>query len=197
MRPFSGQDEATPNANGTMVSNLVALYLWTGEERYRERADAILRGFAGAMAANVLAHAGLLAASLDAMAPAHIVLIAPKGKSTRELRRALRDVSLPNAVVQEVREGESGASALPASSPAHGKTALDGKPTAYVCIGPQCSLPVTERGAGGDGQGRTAGFGDVGFLQHSRPARRSHGHPRIPAASSKDVDGRDKPGHDG
>ncbi len=33
---------------------------------------------------------------------------------------------------------------LPASSPAHGKTALDGKPTAYVCIGPQCSLPVTE-----------------------------------------------------
>ena len=34
VRPFSGQDEATPNANGTMVSNLVALYLWTGEERY-------------------------------------------------------------------------------------------------------------------------------------------------------------------
>ena len=89
VRPFSGQDEATPNANGTMVSNLVALYLWTGEERYRQRADAILRGFAGAMAANVLSHAGLLAASLDAMAPAHIVLIAPKGKSTRELRRAL------------------------------------------------------------------------------------------------------------
>jgi uncharacterized protein YyaL (SSP411 family) len=147
VRPFSGQDEATPNANGTMVSNLVALYLWTGEEPYRERADAILRGFAGAMAANVLAHAGLLAASLDAMAPAHVVLIAPEGKSTRELRRALRDVSLPNAVVQEVRAGESGANALPASSPAHGKTALDGKPTAFVCIGPQCSLPVTDAAA--------------------------------------------------
>ncbi len=59
VRPFSGQDEATPNANGVMVSNLMALYLWTGEERYRERAEAILRGFAGAMAENVLAHAGL------------------------------------------------------------------------------------------------------------------------------------------
>jgi uncharacterized protein YyaL (SSP411 family) len=147
VRPFSGQDEATPNANGTMVSNLVALYLWTGEERYRQRADAILRGFAGAMAANVLSHAGLLAASLDAMAPAHVVLIAPEGESTRELRRALRDVSLPNAVVQEVREGESGAGAIPVSSPAHGKTALDGKPTAFVCIGPQCSLPVTDAAA--------------------------------------------------
>ena len=65
VRPFSGQDEATPNANGVMVSNLVALYLWTGEERYRERAEAILRGFAGAMTENVLAHAGLLAATLD------------------------------------------------------------------------------------------------------------------------------------
>ncbi len=143
VRPFSGQDEATPNANGTMVSNLVALYLWTGEERYAERADAILRGFAGTMAANVLAHAGLLAASLDAMAPTQIVLIVPEGGSARELRRALRDVSLPNAVVQEVGAGET----LPASSPAHGKTAIDGKPTAYVCIGPQCSLPVTDAAA--------------------------------------------------
>jgi uncharacterized protein YyaL (SSP411 family) len=52
-------------------------------------------------------------------------------------------VSLPGAVVQEVRERE----ALPASSPAHGKTAIGGKATAYVCIGPQCSLPVTEPAA--------------------------------------------------
>jgi uncharacterized protein YyaL (SSP411 family) len=64
----------------------------------------------------------------------------PEGGDARRLRGALRDVSLPGAVVQEVRDGE----ALPASSPAHGKTAIEGKPTAYVCIGPQCSLPVTE-----------------------------------------------------
>ncbi|MGH6803920.1 MAG: thioredoxin domain-containing protein [Methyloceanibacter sp.] len=143
VRPFSGQDEATPNANGVMVSNLVALYLWTGEERYRERAEAVLRGFAGAIAENVLAHSGLLAAALDSAAPAHIVLIAPEGGDVRPLSRALANVSLPGAVVQEMREGE----ALPESSPAHGKTAIDGKPTAYVCIGPQCSLPVTDPAA--------------------------------------------------
>ena len=96
------------------------------------------------IAENIFAHAGLLAATLDVAAPALIVLIVPEGGDAKALRRALSDVSLPNAVVQEVREGESGASALPASSPAHGKTAIDGKPTAYVCIGPQCSLPVTE-----------------------------------------------------
>jgi uncharacterized protein YyaL (SSP411 family) len=151
VRPFSGQDEATPNANGVMVSNLMALYLWTGEARYRDSAEAILRGFAGAMGENVLAHSGLLAATIDVAAPALIVLIVPEGGDARELRRALSDVSLPNAVVQEVGAGdasvESGAGALPESSPAHGKTGIDGKPTAYVCIGPQCSLPVTEPSA--------------------------------------------------
>jgi uncharacterized protein YyaL (SSP411 family) len=144
VRPFSGQDEATPNANGTMVSNLVALHLWTGEERYGDRAEAILRGLAGAMMANVLAHAGLLGAALDAMAPALVVIVVPEGADATPLRRALADVSLPNAVVHAVCAGEGGVAALPASSPAHGKTAIDGKPTAYVCIGPQCSLPVTE-----------------------------------------------------
>jgi hypothetical protein len=56
-------------------------------------------------------------------------------------------MSLPNAVVQQIRAGESGASALPESSPAHGKTVIDNRPTAYVCIGPQCSLSVTEPAA--------------------------------------------------
>jgi uncharacterized protein YyaL (SSP411 family) len=144
VRPFSGQDEATPNANGTMVANLMAFYLWTGEARYRDRADAILRGFARAMGENVLAHAGLLAATIDVAAPALIVLMVPEGGDAMELRRALANVSLPNAVAMEVRAGESGASDLPESSPVHGKTAIDNKPTAYVCIGPQCSLPVTE-----------------------------------------------------
>ncbi|MGH6793429.1 MAG: thioredoxin domain-containing protein, partial [Methyloceanibacter sp.] len=140
VRPFSGVDEATPNANAVMASNLMALYLWTGEERYRGRAEAILGAFAGAMLENIVAHAGLLASALDVLAPAHVVLVVPEGGDALELRRAMSAVSLPNAVVQEVREDES----LPASSPAHGKTAIDGKPTAYVCLGPQCSLPVTD-----------------------------------------------------
>ncbi|MGE5260123.1 MAG: thioredoxin domain-containing protein [Actinomycetota bacterium] len=139
VRPLSGQDEATPNANGTMVSNLMALTLWTGEERYAKRAEAVLKAFAGAMRENVLAHAGLLAAVLDVMAPTLIVFVVPEGSDARLLRHALNEVSLPGAVVQEIGAGES----LPTSSPAHGKTAIDGKPTAYVCIGPQCSLPVT------------------------------------------------------
>jgi uncharacterized protein YyaL (SSP411 family) len=139
VRPLMGNDDSTPNANGVMIANLMALHLRTGQERYAKRAETILRSFAGSIAENVLAHTGLLCAAFDVLAPALVVLMVPQGDS-RPLRRALNDVSLPGAVVQEIREGKS----LPGSSPAHGKTAIDGKPTAYVCIGQQCSLPVTE-----------------------------------------------------
>jgi uncharacterized protein YyaL (SSP411 family) len=143
VRPINALDDATPNANGTMVSNLMALYSWTGDEHYRERAEAIVRAFAGAVSRNVFSHTGLLTGAIDLNAPAHIVIVVPEGGDAKELRRALADVSLPGAVVQEVGADET----LPASSPAHGKTAIDGKPTAYVCIGPQCSAPVTEPAA--------------------------------------------------
>jgi len=49
-------------------------------------------------------------------------------------------VSLPNVVVDEVWADET----LPSNSPASGKAPVDGNTTAYVCIGPQCSLPVTD-----------------------------------------------------
>ncbi len=49
VRPLNAQDEATPNANGVMISNLVALYLWTGEEKFpharrTDRQDLLGRG---------------------------------------------------------------------------------------------------------------------------------------------------------
>ena len=143
VRTINALDDATPNANGTMVSNLMQLYLWTGEERYRDRAEAIVKSFGSALAKNVFSHTGILTGVIDLLAPAHIVIVVPEGGDATELRRALDDVSLPNAVVQEVRAGES----VPNNSPAHGKYAIDGKPTAYVCIGPQCSAPVTEPAA--------------------------------------------------
>jgi uncharacterized protein len=144
VRSINALDDATPNANGTMVSNLVALYLWTGDERYCNRAEATLRAFAGDVARNVFSHTGLLTTAIDLNAPAHIVIVMPETGDTRPLRRALSQVSLPGAVVQELRESLVAGGALPESSPAQGKTAIGGKPTAYVCIGPQCSAPVTD-----------------------------------------------------
>ncbi len=140
VRPLSGLDDAAPNANAVMASNLVQLSLWTGEHRYAKRAEQIFAAFGPAIAANPVAHSGLLTAALDGLAPQLVVLIVPPDTDASPLRAGLRDVSLPNAVVLEVAQGE----ALPESSVAFGRSVVDGKPTAYVCLGPQCSLPVTE-----------------------------------------------------
>ena len=143
VRTLNAMDEAVPNANGTMVSNLMKLYLLTGEERYRERAELILKAFTRDAAGNVFAHSGLLASVLDALAPAHVVIVLPPGAEARDQKRALAEISLPGALVQFIGEGVE----LPSGSPAHGKRAISGKPTAYVCIGPQCSPPVTDAAA--------------------------------------------------
>ena len=49
------------------------------------------------------------------------------------------DLSLPGAVEHVVEPGQTLAN--PALT---GKSAIGGQPTAYACLGPQCSLPVTE-----------------------------------------------------
>jgi uncharacterized protein YyaL (SSP411 family) len=53
-------------------------------------------------------------------------------------------LSLPGAVQQAVAEITSGPAGIATAGPLAGKTARDGKPTAYACLGPRCSLPVTE-----------------------------------------------------
>src|SRR6478736_2995898 len=69
VRPINALDDATPNANGTMVSNLTALYLWTGDERYRDRAEELVRAFAGAVSRSVFSHTGFSPARSTSMRP--------------------------------------------------------------------------------------------------------------------------------
>jgi uncharacterized protein YyaL (SSP411 family) len=69
--------------------------------------------------------------------PQHLVLI--RGAGEEGVRNALRRISLPGAVVQWLA-ADRGASP---ASPASGKRAVGGQATAYICIGPQCSPPVT------------------------------------------------------
>ncbi len=143
VRMRGAHDDATPNANGFMISNLMALHLLTGKPRYLEWAEAIPKAFAADMARNAFGHCGLMAGVLDLIAPQQVVVIEPRGEGeapgSSPLARAVLDLSLPGAVEQTVEPGQTLAN--PALT---GKSAIDGKPTAYACLGPQCSLPVTE-----------------------------------------------------
>jgi len=140
VRLRGAQDDATPNANAVMVSNLVALFLLTGKTGCLDRARAIPEAFAADLARSAVGHCGLLAAAVDLLAPQHVVIIKTGSDPEAErLARAPLRLSLPGAVQQVVPVGQT-----PAAGPLAGKTPDGQRSTAYACIGPQCSAPVTD-----------------------------------------------------
>jgi len=138
-RAKTASDAAVPAGNGTLVGVLSRLAILTRDDSYRERAEAVIRAFAGEVGRNFFPLATLINNAELAQKPVQIVLVGEAGSpGLTALRRAVCSVSLPRRIVQIVTPGN----ALPATHPAYGKTLVDGKATAYVCEGPVCSSPI-------------------------------------------------------
>jgi uncharacterized protein len=140
IRPRSETDEATPGANSVMAQNLIRLWHLTGTDAYRADADAVIEASGPAIASNLFATTGILSALDFRLNATDVVIVHPAGVAADGLLAAVRRHATPNLVLS-VYEG---AADLPPTHPAAGKTAADGKATAYVCRGETCSLPVTE-----------------------------------------------------
>ncbi|MFW6024157.1 MAG: thioredoxin domain-containing protein [Dichotomicrobium sp.] len=139
IRTLNAHDDSTPNANAVMADNFMALFLLTGDQAYEQKAHAIEKAFRDAIAQNPVAHAGFVQSLMSLIEPQHITIMAPGGEEADELRKTVDGLSVPGAVVQSCAEERS----KPANPALSGKVGVDDAPTAYVCIGPQCSLPVT------------------------------------------------------
>jgi uncharacterized protein len=140
-RPKTAADSAVPAGNGTMVGVLSRLAVLTGDDAYRQRAEAILETFSGEMGRNFFPLATLINNVELLTKPLQIVLVGESGTAALDaLRLAVHSTSLPNRVVLSLPPGGS----LPSNHPAFGKGLVAGKPAAYVCEGPVCSLPITE-----------------------------------------------------
>ncbi len=140
-RTKTAQDAATPAGNATMAGVLARLACLTGEDSCRARAEALIKAFSGDLERNFSPLAALANASELLHRAVQIVVMGERGAAdTEALLRAVFATSLPNRVLSVPGAG----AALPAGHPAAGKSAVDGKATAYVCVGPVCSLPVTE-----------------------------------------------------
>jgi uncharacterized protein YyaL (SSP411 family) len=132
-------DHATPAGNAVMAGVLTRLWLLTGNEAHRRRAEAVLDAFAGEVAENFFPLCSLLNAAELTMAATQMAIIGRRGEpETEALVDAAYSASLPDRVLQVVEPG----AALPPSHPAAGKPQAEGRATAYVCIGPVCSLPL-------------------------------------------------------
>jgi uncharacterized protein YyaL (SSP411 family) len=139
-RPKSAADSAIPNGNGAMAGVLARLYHLTGEERYLDRASALVAAFSGEINRNFFPLATLINSNEFLENTLQIVVVGPAdADATRALVHAVHERSLPNRLLQVAAPDAQ----LPERHPAHGKGMVDGKPAAYVCRGQTCGLPVT------------------------------------------------------
>jgi uncharacterized protein YyaL (SSP411 family) len=133
-------DNATPSGNGIMAEVLARLFHLTGDEVYRSRADHLFRLFSGDNPQYLFSIPCLLTSFELLAGSAQIAIIGdPDDPATLELRRAVFGAGVPLKIVSLLTPGQS----LPEIHPAREKDPVEGRPTAYVCVGSTCGPPVT------------------------------------------------------
>ena len=140
VRPAGAKDDAMPNPNAVAIDTLLRLAVLTGEPAYRARAEAVLERLGPAMMDDIFSTAALSNALDSAIGLIEVVLVAPAGSDPEPLRRVVFESTDPRVVLFET---ESTAT-LPPEHPAHGKGAVAGGATAWVCGHGACGLPQTE-----------------------------------------------------
>jgi len=144
-RPRSDNDGATPQATGQAVLALLRAGDLCGEETFGRVARSVLEthafvleraphGFPTLLRAAALAERGLSVA---------VVVGDPRDDATRSLLAAARRALGPEDAVVSVETDATSPPAV-AGSWLAGREARDGRPTAYVCRGTTCSLPILE-----------------------------------------------------
>ena len=143
-RPRSFYDNATPSGNSVAVDVLLRLALLTGDpdDRYRKTATSILGRLAGVAVMSPTGF-GRLLGGLDFYlgSPQEIVIVGDESDpATQALLAVVYHSYIPNRVVMLLPVGaESTGWPLLEYRPQ-----LNGLPTAYVCEGYACKMPVTE-----------------------------------------------------
>jgi len=139
-RPKDVQDNAVPSGNAMASTVLLRLHAWTGEGAYRAAAERAMRTVVPFVARYPTGFAQWLVAMELALRP--IAEIAIVGR--------LDDPATAALIAETRRAYRPGQVLAVAPDPARtaipllrDRTAIDGRPTAFVCRGFACRLPVT------------------------------------------------------
>ena len=136
-------DGAVPAGNSVAASNLLRLHDFTGDDRWRNRAERLFASFALTVT-RAPTGAPLLLVALDRYydVPLEIVLVADEREQTKLLEQRLRKTFVPNRALAVLSDEE--AERQQARIPwLEGKRPLRGKPTAFVCERGRCELPTS------------------------------------------------------
>jgi uncharacterized protein YyaL (SSP411 family) len=137
-------DGAEPSGNSVAAVNLIKLAELYGREDLRARAEGTVRAFAGKLRESPHGMPLLLVAyGMLVDAPADVVIVAEKDQpGLAEIQRALEARFVPNRV-QQLADRSAREHAPPWIA---AMTAIDGKPTIYVCRDRACERPTTDVG---------------------------------------------------
>jgi uncharacterized protein YyaL (SSP411 family) len=134
-------DNAVPSGNATLVGVFARLWVLTGEQAWRDKAERHVAAFAGELEGNFFPLMTLLNNYELLQSATELVIVGdPAQSATKALRRAVYEKSLPNKIVRRLAPDVS----LPPSHPAAGKGLAGGKPALYVCRNMTCQPPVTD-----------------------------------------------------
>jgi uncharacterized protein YyaL (SSP411 family) len=139
------QDAPTPSPNGVAVLAAARLAELTGESRWAERRDGLLRAFAGS-AAQLGLHGATYLQGLDwSVRPAtHLVIVegeeADAVSRADALHRAALRAFFPRRVVQRLRHGDAERPGVPV--PVRALLATSRQTRAIACQGAACQAPV-------------------------------------------------------
>ncbi len=144
VRPRNLFDNAVPSGTSVAIDWLLRLAVILGEQRYEATALAALRPMADLMQRYPSGFGRYLSALDFHLGPvAEVALVWPRGQE-RALAPLLDTVFgryQPNRVVVGAAEGDPAGAGLPLLAD---RTAVGGRPTAYVCQHYVCQLPATE-----------------------------------------------------
>jgi hypothetical protein len=147
VRPRNLYDNAVPCGSSVAIEVLLRLAALTGEERYEHHALSALGPMADLLGRHPTAFGRFLCALDFHIGPqVEVALVAPRRvEETQPLAEEVFGRFLPNLVAAGMIDGHHAmATGVPLLE---GRTAIDGKPTAYVCRHRACELPVNDRTA--------------------------------------------------
>jgi len=147
VRPRNLFDNAVPCGSSVAIETLLRLAVLTGERRYETLAMGALRPMADLMTRHATGFGRFLCALDFHLGPVvEVALVAPRaGDGLEPLVAEVFGRFLPNRVVAGMVAGDAAAAAgVPLLQ---GRSAVDGRATAYVCRDYACELPVTDRAA--------------------------------------------------
>jgi len=142
-RTKDSHDGVIPSGNSLSALSLYRLAEFTGDQRYRNRADEILKAFSVLLSQGAVNFPQMLQAfQYDFYGPAEIFVVGPR-QDSQALLALLWKTFLPQKVL--VFSEESQLKELARFIPwVEDRKCQGNKPTVYICRNYQCQLPTTE-----------------------------------------------------